>query len=240
MKNFILTLSILLVTVQCFAQTESTNTSENLDDRKGYLAIMLGPSFPVGDYADDDLNNDQAGLAKTGFSLFLLDFGYKFHRNIGIAASWFGGSNPVDAQVLADGLAYNIGGAWTVESGAFSYGGLFVGPMFSIPLKKVDLDLRVVGGFATGFFPEIKVRSNTGVNFNQESANGSCFAYSIGAGTRVHFSKKLSFIARVDYIAMTPETEVTIDYVGGAEETFDVEQPMNTVNLNLGLAFRLK
>jgi hypothetical protein len=212
-------------------------------DKKGYLAIMLGPSFPLGDYGDNDIEyNDQAGMAKTGFSLFLLDFGYKFHHNLGITASWVGGANPVDAQAMADFLAQNNGGSWKVEAGAYSYGGLYAGPFITFPLEKLDIDLRAVVGFASAFFPEIKVTESAGFRYTQSNESATCFGYSFGGGARIHLSKSISFITRLDYIAMEPEAEVTISFPGSTnqDQTFEIKQPMNTLNLNLGIAFRLK
>jgi hypothetical protein len=236
MKKYTLLLLLLLPMLAVSQDTVSIK-------KNGYLAIMMGPSFPVGDYGDNDIsNNENAGLAKTGFSLFLLDFGYKFHQNIGITASWVGGANPVDAQALADVLAQNNGGAWKVESGAYSYGGLYVGPLFTFPMDKVELDVRAVIGFASGFFPEIKVVEASGFRYTQSNEAATCVAYSIGGGARVHLSKSLSFITRFDYIAMEPETEVTISFPGSSnqDQIVEIKQPMNTLNWNLGIAFRLK
>ena len=41
--------------------------------RKGYIGLSLGPSIPIGDFADES-----NGLAKTGLNLTLVNFGYLF------------------------------------------------------------------------------------------------------------------------------------------------------------------
>lgn len=231
------------------AMAQETTTATVTEDRKGYIGLMLGPSFPVGDYASTDINsNEEAGLAKSGFSMFIVDFGYNFHKNFGLAASWFGGTNPLDAQKLADYYAANLGGAWTISSGSYGYGGLFLGPLFTLPLNKLELDLRLTGGFASGIFPEIKYagsNNGTSVSFKQESANGTGFGYAIGAGARFHISKKFNLMTRVEYIGMEPEAEIVLKQRNSSGsytevDRMKVKQPMNTVNVLIGFAYRLK
>src|SRR5690554_4991522 len=51
-----------------------------IQQRRGYIGLSLGPSFAVGDVSDFPV----------GIMLNLVDFGYLFTDNIGIAAKWFG------------------------------------------------------------------------------------------------------------------------------------------------------
>ena len=59
-------------------------------ETRGYIGLTMGPAIPVGSFADKDLNNDKSGLAKPGFNLSLVNFGYRFGKHFGISAAWLG------------------------------------------------------------------------------------------------------------------------------------------------------
>ena len=80
MKKLLLMMIVLLVSGAILAQGSAKTTAT-----KSVLAFHAGPSFPVGDFASNDFDNEQAGFAKTGFTIDL-NYGYQFHPNAGIAA----------------------------------------------------------------------------------------------------------------------------------------------------------
>jgi len=236
MKQALLLSIILILTFEVNAQ-EITPVDR---EKKGYLAIMIGPTFPLGDYGDNDYtNNEEAGMAKTGLSLFLLDFGYKFNSNFGVTASWFGGANPVDAQAIADALQHEFGGGWRVESGAWGYGGLFAGPLISFSYDNFDIDLKVTGGYASGIFPELKIYQGS-LYLKQTSATGGSLGFGAGGGIRYHLSEKISFISRVDFMHMKPKADITITDWYNTTTTTNVEQQIQVLAVNVGIAFRLR
>ena len=69
MKKYYLFLAIILLGADLFAQAI---------EKKGYIGITLGPSFPLADFADNSLSNTKAGYAKRGFSDSFINFGYRF------------------------------------------------------------------------------------------------------------------------------------------------------------------
>ena len=148
-------------------------------ERKGYIALTLGPAFPIGDFGDSDLNNAKAGLAMTGFQISLINFGYRFSRNIGIAGLWNGTSHRI--QHFDDGI--------------WSHGSFLGGLLITFPSEKIDFDIRIMGGLMNA---TVTISS---LNFE---SSGIAFGYDIGGVIRFHLGKIISFIVTADYAGGKP------------------------------------
>lgn len=143
--------------------------------RKGFIGLSIGASIPIGDFADK-----LDGAAQTGIQLNLINFGYLFSENIGVAATWFGASNPIDF--------YSID--------PWSYGGLLAGPLLSFPASKnVDWDFKPMIGYSVTTFP--------GIDYITEQS--TAFAFSVGTQLRFHVGKKISLTLSADYFYTNPE-----------------------------------
>lgn len=132
------------------------------NQRRGYIGLSVGPSFALGDLSD----------LPVGVALNLVDFGYLFNDNFGIAGKWFG-------------TAYS-------ESGLdFGLGGLLAGLLTSTPItSKVNLEGKVLIGFAV-----------FGVKYEGYSDTSDLyFGYDIGAGVRFNSSNKVSLLFNADYL----------------------------------------
>ncbi len=152
--------------------TKNNNTSSK--KRKGYIGLSFGASIPVGDFAGKSY-----GGAKTGVELSLVDFGYLFSENLGIAARWFGGANPLDSNYDLD---------------PWSYGGVLIGPLVSYPIsEKVDWDLRPMIGYAVTFMPD------SGAYYNVDPAMS--IAFNFGTQFRFHVGEKISLLLHADYFS---------------------------------------
>ena len=150
----------------------------NAFKRRGYIGLSLGASIPVGDFADES-----NGAAKTGLRLNLIDFGYLFTDNIGIAATWFGAANLLDIN----------------DVDPWSYGGLMAGPLLSFSVSEmVDWDFKPMVGYAVTTVPDF--------GFGEEQAPS--FAYSLGTQCRIHVGEKTSLLLNADYFSTKPEFKV--------------------------------
>lgn len=160
------------ITKESIPGEKIVNTSSK---RKGYIGLSIGASIPVGDFADKSI-----GLAKTGLQLNLVTFGYLFSDNFGIAATWFGAANPVDA----DGFD------------PWSYGGLMGGPLLSFPIaEKVDWDLKPQVGYAVTTLP----------NLGYGTEQAASIAFGIGTQFRIHVGEKISLLLSGDYFSADSE-----------------------------------
>ena len=67
--------------------------------RDNQLSVSIGPSFPVGSYADKNINDEKAGIAATGGAFYLSYVG-KTQKKINIVASLRGQINPLDRRTI--------------------------------------------------------------------------------------------------------------------------------------------
>ncbi len=190
-------------------EVEKLTKEENLmvkgkqssEKRRGFIGLSLGANIPIGLYGSTSGN--AAGYAKTGLQINLINFGYLFSKNVGITATWFGAANLLD-----DGLEVNI----------WSYGGLMVGPLFSVPVSEnVDFNITPMIGYAVTTEP-----------FFSESAAAS-IAFNFGATFLFNLSEKFALTLGADYFS----TKSTFEQLG-------FEQSIRSISINGGFAFKLK
>ncbi|PKO95727.1 MAG: hypothetical protein CVU12_08680 [Bacteroidetes bacterium HGW-Bacteroidetes-7] len=194
MRKLIILLTLIMLSANLFAQSS---------DRKGFIGITIGPSIPIGDFADNSLNNDNAGYAKTGLNINLINFGYKFGQNFGITGLWFGAAHSVDFSAV---------------DAMWSYGGLMGGPMLSFPInEKLIFDLKGMIGFVSAKLDMYALGETSGIGVG----------FDFGASFRYNFSEKWCLLINGDYLASTSKFD-------------EGDQKISTINLSLGIAFRLK
>ena len=234
MKRIYLLLFLFCVPLLVMSQKEMTRGEE---PAKGFLSMSFGPSLVTGEFAKTDFN-DTAGFAKNGYCYTILEFGYKFIPNFGIAASLRGGVIPQDVQALADGYASEYGGQFTVTSTRWGYTGFFAGPFFCIPTKVVDFDIRLLTGLLIAESPEVVV-SRAPEAIYQESAYGGSLALQMGAGARIHISKKFGLITFAEYHISNPTFDIEYhDHLNNYEYQRG-SRKFTTFNFTFGLVYRI-
>ena len=146
----------------------------NSRERRGYIGLSVGPSIPVGDWS----------VLPTGLALNLVDFGYLFTDNFGVAGKWFG-------------TAYRKSGV------DFSAGGLLGGLLASTPITpKINLEGNILIG-ATSFRAALG-----GISGNSDLY----FGYGIGAGLRYNTSEKISLLLNADYLGSDEYSSVNLTF----------------------------
>lgn len=145
-----------------------SNKSMETGRKKGFIGLDLGANIPVGKFADPS-----DGMAKTGFQINIINFGYLFSDNVGITATSFFASNPIK-KVRNDYL--------------WSQNGFSVGPLFSFPVsEKVEWDLKPMMGFSWARI--------TKTNLEYVSA----ITYNLGTGFRFNVSRVIALTLGADY-----------------------------------------
>jgi hypothetical protein len=232
MKNLLLLLTISLVSIiTCHAQD------------KGYVAVSMGPSFPVGGFANKDLADESAGAATTG-AIFDISFAYKLGKNFGLSALLRGQANPIDNKDIEKQLN-QTGDSWNVDKTVWSSGGILFGGYGSFPISsKVSFDTRAMIGVMNTACPELNVTlEGTGgeVWINQSSVSAASFAYLIGGGIKYDVGKKICLLVNIDYLSSKPEfTDVEITSSdGSAPQIATVSQSIGTINVGFGVGLRL-
>ena len=160
----------LLLTVLAFMCTFGQDAG-----RKGYIGMMIGPSFPYENFTSS--GNFFDGYAETGLNISLLNFGYKIWRNLGVTAGWFGIANPID---------------YFGSQGMWGTGALMAGPLISFPLnEKFDLDLKGMAGYT------LLRRS---FENSSETASAVGPGYEAGIMLRYNFAKKWCLMMNLEII----------------------------------------
>ncbi len=212
--------------------------------KKGYLAILGGPSTPIDDLASKDPQNKGAGFANPG-ALFELSFAYRFGKNFGLAASLRGQSYLVDAQAMAEEIAKSVPGTRiTVESKSWSIAGLLIGGYGSFPIsEKFSFDTRLMLGFLSAVSPELTIKASNSFgnsSVTQKSGISSTLAYQAGAGIRFDAGKSLCLLANVDYLGAKPEfTNVESSLSNGSTQKDTFSQQFGAINVGFGIGLRL-
>lgn len=217
MKKLLVLVTAVLVSIGVTAQ-------ENMVQRemKSLLAFSAGPSFPVGDFASTNINNEDAGFSKTGVN-FNLTYNYKFVKTAGVAVSAFYGFNNIDKKILQNVQGFNVD--------HFKYFGITAGPVFSQELgPKASIDFRLMGGVARANSPRMVYQGETVLS--EDWATG--FAWNGGVDVRMDLTKKSFLVLRTDYFQTKPEFLVDI-FNASAEKAF---QKITVLNVTAGIGFK--
>ncbi|MBX3238814.1 MAG: hypothetical protein KIT80_08540 [Chitinophagaceae bacterium] len=238
-KNLTLTGILMLFIAVAFGQVT--------EDRRGYIGISVGSSMPIGNFASKNANASKAGLATTG-AIFDVSFAYKLKKNFGLAALLRGQYNPVDVQPLADRMNREFPGVRTYANGdGWSSGGFMGGVYSSSPLNQkatAVFELKTLVGFMNTTSPQIDMNASSSegsIWIRQNSATATSFSYLIGAGMRFNAGKRIAFILNADYLNYTPNFKnLKTTTSMGSSENSNATQEIQTLNIGVGIAFRLK
>ena len=232
-KNFLSILFLFLLHV-CWAQD------------KGYVAVSIGPSIPIEDFASKNSSNEAAGYANPG-AIFDVSFQYKFGKYFGISALLRGQANTTDAQAIANELAREINNVlWTVESNPWSIGGILIGGSASVPIglnDKISFESRAMFGFLNATSPEINITGRTNSQSEwakQQSKMATAFSYLLGAGFKFNIAKRICILTNIDFLSAKPEfKDVLITNSKGEFISNTFSQKFGTINIGLGIGLRL-
>jgi hypothetical protein len=239
--RILLIFCILAWCLPAFSQEDDQDSiplrKEEKKPHKGFIGISAGPSWPVGNFGKNNDGNENAGFAERGYNFNGIDFGYKFVPSFGLALSFKGANVPLDVQTIANNYAQEYGGEFTVKSTRWNYGGIYIGPIVSIPTKIIDIDFRLMTGLMVAFAPDIDIRRGTEY-VNQKGSAGPSISVSLGSGLRYHLSRSFSITAGFDYLLARPVFNV--EYTSNNSiESETVYQNITIINTNFGIAFRI-
>jgi hypothetical protein len=219
MKKIMLLLSAsLLVSIAVNAQNGKMK-----NDKKFFLDLNGGPSFPAGVFASTTNTNTDtdAGFAKSGFNINV-DFGYQISDNIGIA------SKALYANYSLDIDAFNQP---NLTADHWQYYGFVVGPMLTLPVTdNAKVDVKAMGGAVYANSPAVK---QSGVIIADQDWSAA-FAMQFGADFRYNFKNNFFGLVNVDYSYMKPSFTITTGTDGGSITTTQ-DQKMGAFNVGLGV-----
>lgn len=235
MKKFLILLLFAFGLTGAFAQNQ-----------KSFIGISLGPSFPVGDFANTDLSDENSGLAKVGGTLSL-NYGYHLSQQFGLMAVIRGSVHGVDVDALKrqyatpDGIASSI----SFKTSTWKSAAAMVGIFEMLPLnasKNLFFVARGAIGVQRSQSPSTDITiavSGLGTFTNhQDSYSATSLAYLLGLGLDFQLEKNLSLKFNADYTGANPKFQDPRAATYPQNNYTKLKQPINTVDLSLGLAFR--
>jgi len=193
----------------------------------GQLIFSIGPSFPLGQYANKNITGEKSGIASTG-GVFNISYQSPLNNKIGFSASLLGQINPIDRHSMAKsfsqfGFPSYFGWAgtsmppspqpmptikypnWSFKRSSWKLASLLMGGYseFKTRSKKINITAKAIVGLAYAFSPKIDGTSITDTSYmhvTQSSESGLGIGYSIHAGLKFKLNAKLSFITGIEYL----------------------------------------
>ena len=238
-----------------FSQNESVVKSDIQKVKEGFLLVSLGANIPLGNLAEKDMENPDAGLAKTGLD-FRFSGGYQILKNLGLIGQISSNSFPVDVKKIADysakqypGISYSVtsNSGWKLINLGVGVYGYFP---FGLEEKLIFVP-KVIVGFSNSSSPAYSItaynKSNgitSSISGNQEIgfAESPIFTYVLGAGVNYNIGKKMFINGNVEYLGSGSDVfykNVIFELSDGTKYTTDFEMNFKSLNITVGFGFKL-
>lgn len=217
MKKIMMIFAILLLT----GISANAQGKQKIQNNKFFLSLAAGPSFPIGDFGSTSTDNENAGLAKTGFTTNL-QFSYQLHKYFGLTSTVLYSYNNLDISQFEQ---------YGVKTDHWQHYGIMAGPMFILPVgEKMNTDFKVLAGITNVNSPSVKFADGTSL-LNEEWSTS--FAMQLGADFRYNFTDRFYLLTNLDYILMKPKFDNSSPIGDGSQNSY--EQKINALNLTVGV-----
>jgi hypothetical protein len=212
---------------------------------KVYIGISAGPSFPVGDYGDDNPNNQKSGYAKTGYNIELSG-GIRILNLLEISIIGFRNDNGTELGNLISGLnQVNPGFDFKGTSDSWVIYGAMGGFGLSYPAgSNFFADFKILGGYLNATSPEILLTTSSSDTYAKiEGSSGSSLVYYFSGAIRRPLIARLHASFGFQYTsASTKFNDVkTITSINGdiEESTTTFSRAIDAWGLTIGLKYFL-
>jgi hypothetical protein len=226
MKKLVLMAIALLVSGMLQAQEKYAKT-----EKKSFIALHAGPTFPVGDFNSNNTGNENAGFAKTGYTINL-NYGYNFVPKAGITASVFYNSYKTHqfSTAFLDGNTQAI----NLDIDHWKFYGLSAGPMLTFDLRKnIYSDIKVMGGIVNANSPKV---TYNGVVMAEDDWSWAP-AFQGGINVRIGTGSNLFVFGNADFMYMKPKFSYKYTNENQQLVNEDIKQKISAVNVSAGVGF---
>ncbi len=230
-------LFLLFISISCFS------VHAQIKRKPHFISINGGLSMPVGEYSNFD--TAFASSAKAG-KYFGLEGALYVSRFIGFGLNVGAYINPVDEKDLKDAYTKEFGASQSITISADEWlnGYAMAGIYLTIPIKKVRLDFKFLGGAVNSDQPLVEVTIDQNGNESliiNKSTEALAFGINYGAHLRVPIVSKLYLRLNAETFTSLPEFKnQTQRLSNSSSNSFSkktVEQTISVLNLGVGLAF---
>ncbi len=216
--------------------------------QNNFMALSFGGSYPLKDFASyTDLTHH--GFALNGFTG---DYSGAFFskKNFGIGGNIRYTSNSIDENALLDLLVSEFPDDFPLTdepsyiSGFWNHISLLIGPEYTIPTERVNIDLFVHSGITFILPPEMGVEAVNGDNYYNRKLEIRTvnLGLNIGCALRYHLSAFTSIRIHLSYFISASKGDIIKNMDIEGNTTSDREDyfcPINTFNVGIGIAYRL-
>lgn len=232
LRNLVLLGLLIFMSNVTFGQTEKRNT----------LSFQIGPSIPVGPFADSDIESDDEGFARTGINIEL-SYNHQLKKKWGYVISAKISSYRFDMNTYLDEHYYPVDERWDYSADNYNIFGLYSGPYFAL------LQQRIISVYVNGLIginlitnPNVSITSPVFEYFTNADPVLR-FAYALKTASTFRLSNKISISVSVEYFHTKAKHEIawSSKFQGALwedEETYS--HPISAFNLGLGVIYNLK
>ena len=224
------------------------------------ISVTGGAAFPLGKYASDNVNDHEAGTAKTGGSVSISAARF-LSKNFGVALDLHGQRNPINTTTFEEEFnkEYTNFPGWKFKKTKWSFGAIMVGAVGQFYVdhsKKLSFVAKATAGVMFAKLPGLEGTSNSFERYghaDQTRERGNGFVFSYSAGLTYPIFKKIFIVADARFLASGPisfnNVVTKINTIHGAPgspysvyqnitNTVSGTQKISSVNISLGLAFQ--
>jgi hypothetical protein len=222
-----------------------------------YSGISMGVSVPLSDFASTDINNKSAGYAMPSFFLSF-DGAYLFTPYIGISGMFSFANNTLNTTMIKENFKKRIHDDYpdlvipedlniTYNLGVWNHIGLHIGPQVSLPLERLNIDFRALGGLSFVLPPSNEMyflNKETDQEFRTMSDNKEAISwgYTLGAGFRYLMSNRyiLRLVINYTYANASIEINDSITMESGLPPDLirnNHKQPVGALQIGIGIAY---
>ena len=228
-------------------EREDLNT---IAESKLSLGFKIGPSFALGDFGEIDINNEKAGLAKTGIQLnanlsYLITSSFYLIVDLGYS------SNPLDEDELIipfrNALPSSVSVSATSKSWNSKTLNVGVGTRTAIDAKTYFLTKFGLGLHNMAYPSTTITLSNGQVTqlINQSSSTANTLNLNLGATIMTQINQTTYFTIGFDYIRAVQDFEdIAISSTingssAGPTEFADYSQSIETISITIGINIKI-
>lgn len=212
-------LVLLLATSCVFLHATAQDSLEG----NNYVAGTIGRSLPVGEFASNNVNRINAGLAKNGWNIEI-KYAHRFDELFGFSCAFLYAQFPIKM------ISANENPTASIKP--FEYYELLIGPMITGFIgKKISLDLSILTG--TAYINATKVNLNAETIARKYPA--SAIPIKCAVDLRFRIGSKLYFMIGPGYNYLRANMNATVEL-----QELSFKQSLNTVTINTGFGVNFK
>ena len=242
MGKVLLIIFVLLLPFFGFTQTDAKEKNAK-EKQRIYLDASFGASFPLGNYAKENPKVKETGYAKTGFFI-QANADWMGKNDFGLAFQVTYQNNSLKDTTKT---IYAYGSTNPIGSGNWSNIYVMAGPVFLKQIKKIAIDVKIVGGFLISMSalfkttnPETKLK---------EGGTGTGFALGVNIGVGYAVSPKFAVKLTFGYLAGFPKIDrqynayvigmdTTGHYIYSAPVDITIKKSVSTFNTGAGIIYK--